>query len=81
MDDKKDIDDLITMEAKSGLAKIFDYTDEKHIRPILINTALRIRPCFEKVMKHFMPTQTEQHSLEIALLWLLPHITLYIQLL
>ena len=50
MDDKEDPDDLITMEAMSGLAKIFDQIDEKHVRPILINIALRIRPCFEKVI-------------------------------
>lgn len=50
MDDKEDPDDLITMEAMSGLAKIFEQIDEKHVRPILINIALRIRPCFEKVM-------------------------------
>ena len=49
MDDKEDPDDLITMEAMSGLAKIFEQIDEKHVRPILINIALRIRPCFEKV--------------------------------
>ncbi|XP_065915103.1 maestro heat-like repeat-containing protein family member 1 [Dysidea avara] len=48
MDDKEDPDDLITMEAMSGLAKIFEQIDEKHVRPILINIALRIRPCFEK---------------------------------
>ena len=70
MDDKEDPDDLITMEAMSGLAKIFDQIDEKHVRPILINIALRIRPCFEKVMKH-MSMQTEQLALEITLLWLL----------
>ena len=50
MDDKEDPDDLITMEAMSGLAKIFEQIDEKHVRPILINIALRIRPCFEKVL-------------------------------
>lgn len=50
MDDKEDPDDLITMEAMSGLAKIFEQIDEKHVRPILINIALRIRPCFEKVV-------------------------------
>ena len=49
MDDKEDPEDLITMEAMSGLAKIFDQIDEGHVRPILINIALRIRPCFEKV--------------------------------
>lgn len=53
MDDKEDPDDLITMEAMSGLAKIFDQIDEKHVRPILINIALRIRPCFEKVITFF----------------------------
>ncbi|KAL5467301.1 hypothetical protein EMCRGX_G031509 [Ephydatia muelleri] len=48
MDDKEDPEDLITMEAMSGLAKIFDQIEEGHVRPILINIALRIRPCFEK---------------------------------
>lgn len=49
MDDREDPDDLITMEAMSGLARIFQQIDEGHVRPILINIALRIRPCFEKV--------------------------------
>ena len=42
MDDKEDPEDLITMEAMSGRAKIFDQIDEGHVRPILINIALRI---------------------------------------
>ncbi len=49
MDDREDPDELITMEAMNGLARIFDRIDEGHVRPILINIALRIRPCFEKV--------------------------------
>ena len=49
MDDREDPADLITMEAMSGLARIFEKIDEGHVRPILINIALRIRPCFEKV--------------------------------
>ena len=49
MDDREDPEDLITMEAMSGLARIFEKIDEGHVRPILINIALRIRPCFEKV--------------------------------
>ena len=49
MDDREDPQDLITMEAMSGLARIFEQIDEGHVRPILINIALRIRPCFEKV--------------------------------
>ncbi len=49
MDDREDPDDLITMEAMSGLSRIFEQIDEGHVRPILINIALRIRPCFEKV--------------------------------
>lgn len=49
MDDREDPEDLITMEAMSGLARIFQQIDEGHVRPILINIALRIRPCFEKV--------------------------------
>lgn len=48
MDDREDPEDLITMEAMSGLARIFQQIDEGHVRPILINIALRIRPCFEK---------------------------------
>lgn len=51
MDDREDPEDLITMEAMSGLARIFQQIDEGHVRPILINIALRIRPCFEKVRR------------------------------
>ena len=49
MDDRQDPTDMITMEAMSGLAKIFERIEESCVRPILINIALRIRPCFEKV--------------------------------
>ena len=49
MDDKDDIEDDITLEAMSGLSKILAEIDESHIRAILINISLRIRPCFEKV--------------------------------
>ena len=49
MDDKDDLDDDITLEAMSGLSKILAEIDESHIRAILINISLRIRPCFEKV--------------------------------
>ncbi|KAK6184716.1 hypothetical protein SNE40_007128 [Patella caerulea] len=48
MDDKEDLDDDITTEAMSGLSRILSEIDESHIRAILINVALRIRPCFEK---------------------------------
>lgn len=48
MDDREDPDELITMEAMNGLSRIFDRIDEGHVRPILINITLRIRPCFEK---------------------------------
>ena len=48
MDDKEDPDDYITMEAMSGLSKIITKIDEGHVRPILVNIILRIRPCFEK---------------------------------
>lgn len=54
MDDREDPEDLITMEAMSGLARIFQQIDEGHVRPILINIALRIRPCFEKVSLWFL---------------------------
>ena len=49
MDDRLDPTDMITMEAMSGLAKVFERIEESCVRPILINIALRIRPCFEKV--------------------------------
>ena len=49
MDDREDPMELITMEAMNGLSRIFEKIDEGHVRPILINIALRIRPCFEKV--------------------------------
>lgn len=48
MDDKEDPEDDITVESMSGLSRILTEIDEKHIRAILINVALRIRPCFEK---------------------------------
>lgn len=49
MDDKEDMDDDITLEAMSGLSRVLAEIDETQIRAILINIALRIRPCFEKV--------------------------------
>lgn len=48
MDDKEDPEDDITVEAMSGLSRVLTEIDESHIRAILINVALRIRPCFEK---------------------------------
>lgn len=54
MDDREDPEDLITMEAMSGLSRIFQQIDEGHVRPILINIALRIRPCFEKVVVYLI---------------------------
>ena len=53
MDDKEDSQDEITLEAMSGLSKILCSVDETQIRAILINIALRIRPCFEKVNYYF----------------------------
>lgn len=53
MDDKDDLEDDITLEAMSGLSKILAEIDESHIRAILINISLRIRPCFEKVQSVF----------------------------
>ena len=49
MDDKDDVDGSITLEAMEGLSKILKQIDESHVRSILINIALKIRPCFEKV--------------------------------
>ncbi|XP_048473537.1 maestro heat-like repeat-containing protein family member 1 [Rhincodon typus] len=48
MDEKDDPDDLITLEAMSGLSKVLKQLDEINVQPILINIALRIRPFFEK---------------------------------
>ncbi|XP_013392835.1 maestro heat-like repeat-containing protein family member 1 isoform X1 [Lingula anatina] len=48
MDDKDDIDDDITLEAMEGLSKLLEQINESHIRAILINISLKIRPCFEK---------------------------------
>lgn len=50
MDDKEDPDDDITTEAMSGLSRILCEIEESHIRAILINVSLKIRPCFEKVI-------------------------------
>ena len=49
MDDRDDVEDEITLESMSGLAKILAKLDENNVRQILINICLRIRPCFEKV--------------------------------
>lgn len=49
MDDKEDPEDDITLESMSGLSKILKEIAESNVRPILVNIALRIRPCFEKV--------------------------------
>ena len=50
MDDRDDFEDRVTGEAMTGLSKILAVSaDESHIRPILINIALKIRPCFSKV--------------------------------
>ncbi|XP_059158762.1 maestro heat-like repeat-containing protein family member 1 isoform X2 [Physella acuta] len=48
MDDKEDPEDYITIEAMSGLSRILGEIQEEHIRAILINVSLKIRPCFEK---------------------------------
>ena len=49
MDDKDDVDDSIALEAMNGLSKILAEVSVKDVQAILINIALRIRPCFEKV--------------------------------
>jgi len=49
MDDKDDVDDVITLEAMSSLSRILGQVTENDIQAILINITLRIRPCFEKV--------------------------------
>ncbi|XP_043923633.1 maestro heat-like repeat-containing protein family member 1 isoform X2 [Protopterus annectens] len=47
MDEKEDPNDLITLEAMSGLSKILLKVEERDIRDILIHISLRIRPFFE----------------------------------
>ena len=49
MDDRDDRDDDVTLEAMNGLSKVVRVVREEHMQPILINVALRIRPCLEKV--------------------------------
>ena len=49
MDDADDVDDAITLEAISGLSRVLEKVTEGHVRAILINIALRIRPSFAKV--------------------------------
>jgi hypothetical protein len=48
MDDKEDLSGDITLEAMSGLSKVVRVLDEQQVRSVIINVALRIRPCFEK---------------------------------
>ncbi|KAK6982200.1 maestro heat-like repeat-containing protein family member 1 [Biomphalaria glabrata] len=48
MDDKEDPEDFITIEAMRGLSRILGEIQEEHIRAILINVSLKIRPCLEK---------------------------------
>ncbi|RDD47071.1 Maestro heat-like repeat-containing protein family member 1 [Trichoplax sp. H2] len=48
IDEKDDSDCDITLEAMSGLSRIIAELDETHVRSILINISLKIRPCFEK---------------------------------
>ena len=49
IDDKEDVDDVIKLEAMGGLSRILSCVSENDIQAILINIALSIRPCFEKV--------------------------------
>jgi len=51
MDDKDDVDDVLTLEAMGSLSRILSQVAEKDIQAILINITLRIRPCFEKVCR------------------------------
>eukprot|EP01101_Sappina_pedata_P011357 TRINITY_DN7637_c0_g1_i1.p1 TRINITY_DN7637_c0_g1~~TRINITY_DN7637_c0_g1_i1.p1 ORF type:complete len:1380 (-),score=647.08 TRINITY_DN7637_c0_g1_i1:49-4188(-) len=43
-----DSDEIIAMEAISGLSKVFELVDESRVAPILINICHRIRPALEK---------------------------------
>lgn len=70
MDDKDDLEDEITLESMSGLAKILAKLDENNVRQILINICLRIRPCFEKVCaNNFLQhprKQTTQYCISLS---------------
>lgn len=48
MDDKDDPEDQIALAAMKGLAQVLGQVEEGHVRGILINIALRIRPCLAK---------------------------------
>ena len=54
IDEKDDSDCDITLEAMSGLSRIIAELDETHVRSILINISLKIRPCFEKVFENIL---------------------------
>ena len=49
LEDKEDVDDLMTLAAMSGLAAVLAEIEEPHVRAILINITLNIRLGFQKV--------------------------------
>uniref|UniRef100_UPI00358F9D33 maestro heat-like repeat-containing protein family member 1 isoform X2 n=1 Tax=Myxine glutinosa TaxID=7769 RepID=UPI00358F9D33 len=48
MDDRDDPEDVITLEAMAGLARVLSCLQVDDVSAILVNVALRIRPFFEK---------------------------------
>ena len=49
LEDKEDVDDLMTLASMSGLAAVLAEIEEPHVRAILINITLNIRLGFQKV--------------------------------
>nr|XP_033790369.1 maestro heat-like repeat-containing protein family member 1 isoform X2 [Geotrypetes seraphini] len=47
MDDKDDPNNVVTLEATSGLTKLLPHVLEKDIRSVLIHIAIRVRPFFD----------------------------------
>ena len=50
LEDKEDVDDLMTLASMSGLAAVLAEIEEPHVRAILINITLNIRLGFQKVL-------------------------------
>ncbi len=48
MDDRDDPEDEITIAAVDGLSRILLNIDESHVRAVLVNICLKMKPCFEK---------------------------------
>ncbi|XP_074842542.1 maestro heat-like repeat-containing protein family member 1 isoform X2 [Carettochelys insculpta] len=47
LDDKDDPNNLVALEAMSGLSKLLDHVEERDVRSMLLHVAIRIRPFFD----------------------------------